>query len=97
MSRRSRRSSKRASRSSKRASRLSNFLRNDFRDGELDDDERRLGFDDDVDVERRDLRDGSKEEGLVEAGVASVVEEFLSVVAGPPSDVTEGVGREDGL
>lgn len=40
--------------------------------------------------------DGSKE-GLVEAGVASVVEEFLSVVAGPPSDVTEGVGREDGL
>lgn len=62
----------------------------------MDEEERRLGFDDDDDVERRVLCDGSNEEGLVEAGGASG-EEILSVVAGPPSDGTEGVGREDGL
>ena len=43
------------------------------------------------------IGDGNKEEGLVEAGGASVVVEFLSEIAGPPSDGTEGVGREDGL
>jgi hypothetical protein len=41
--------------------------------------------------------DGKKEVGMVEAGGASLVEGFLSVIAGPPSDGTEGVGREDGL